>query len=222
MPWFPDFVSAVELARQATHAAGVADPAAQFVKALDRGETRDLETAWPGEVVVNDPRGGEIRSHRQLRQFINANHSWFAAHHTRVEKVASTGAGRRAVLELLAHVTGDDGGEIAWPVAVVAECPDELSVAFRTYCSQWPVERRRPVRPPILRSIDLQLDGVVARYAAALGAGDADAVVATFVSDGYYREPIGVHAVHRGTAELRTFFAAQLNEGGIGLQHCPV
>ena len=58
---------------------------------------------------------------------------------------------------------------------------------------------------------------------AALGAGDADAVVGTFAPDGYYREPIGPHLAHRGAAELRSFFTRCFSAGGgIGLQHCAV
>jgi SnoaL-like domain len=222
MPWFPDFVSAVELARKQTRDAGLADPAAQYFEALNRGETHLLETVWPGEVVVYDPRAGEIHSHRRLHRFISDNHSWFAARHARIETVASTAAGGRAVLELLAHVSGEDGQEIAWPVAVVAESPDDLSVVFRTYCSQWPVERRRPVRPAILPPGDTHPGDVIARYQAALDTGDADAIVNTFAPDGYYREPIGPHPVHRGTTELRSFFTARLSGGGIGLQDCAV
>ena len=51
MPWFPDFVSAVELARQQTRAAGQADPVAQYFDALTKGNTHDLETAWPAARV---------------------------------------------------------------------------------------------------------------------------------------------------------------------------
>jgi hypothetical protein len=222
MPWFPDFVSAVELARKQTREAGLADPAAQYFEALNRGETRLLETVWPGEVVLYDPRAGEIRSHRKLRHFISDNHAWFAARDVRIEQVAVTSAEGRTVLELLAHLNGEDGQEIAWPVAVVAESPDELSVVFRTYCSQWPRVQRRPVRPAILPPGDTHPGDVVARYQAALAGGDADAIVDTFAPDGYFREPIGPHAVHRGTAELRSFFTARLGSGGIGLQHCAV
>jgi hypothetical protein len=39
--------------------------------------------------------------------------------------------GGRAVVELLGHLAGD-GPELAWPVAVVAESPDDRSVVFRT------------------------------------------------------------------------------------------
>src|SRR6516164_9649960 len=222
MPWFPDFVSAVELARQQTRAAGQADPVGQYLAALNRGDGHVLQTTWPGEVVVYDPRVGEIRGHGQLRRFISHNQSWLTQRHARIETVASIYADGRAVVELLAHLTGD-GGELAWPVAVVAESPDDLSVIFRTYCSQLPVDGRRHIRPPILKPGDAHPGDVVGRYQAALEAGDAEAVVNAFTPDGYYREPIGPHATHRGAVELRAFFTRGFSAGGgIGLQHCMV
>ncbi len=86
-------------------------------------------------MVIHDPRAGEIRGHRQLRRFVSRNQSWLAERHARTETVAATVVGGRAVVELLAHLAGD-GQELAWPVAVVAESPDDWSVVFRTYCSQ--------------------------------------------------------------------------------------
>jgi limonene-1,2-epoxide hydrolase len=222
MPWFPEFVSAVELARRQTRDAGHADPVGQFFAALNTGDVRTLETAWPGEVVVYDPRAGEIRGHRQLRKFVSSNEFWITERHARIETVASTSADGRAVVELLAHLPRD-GGDVAWPVAVVAESPDDLSVVFRTYCSQWPVDGRRHLRPAILPSGGARLGDVVGRYQAALASGDADALVRAFEPDGYYREPIGPHLTHRGTAELRSFFTERVGaRGGIGLQPCEV
>ena len=75
MPWFPDFVSAAELARRQTRAAGQADPVGQYITALNKGDTRALENVWPGEVVVYDPRAGQIRGHKQLRRFVSQNQS---------------------------------------------------------------------------------------------------------------------------------------------------
>ena len=221
MPWFPDFVGAVELARSQTHAAGLADPVGQYFTALNEGDTRLLETVWPGEVVVYDPRAGEVRGHRRLRRFVRDNRAWLAGRHARIETVASTCAGGRAVVELLAHLSGDDQ-DVAWPIAVVAESPDDLSVVFRTYCSQWPVDGRRHVRSPVLAPGSAHPGDVVGRYQAALAAGDAEAAVNTFTADGYYREPIGPHLTHRGTAALRSFFAGRFRAGGVGLQHCAV
>jgi hypothetical protein len=126
------------------------------------------------------------------------------------------------VVELLAHLT-HDGREVAWPVTVVAETLDELSVVFRTYYSQWPITGRHHIRHPILKPGQAHTGDVVGRYQAALDAGDAEAIVRTFASDGYFREPSGSQYVHRGTGELRSFFTMFFSAGGgIGLQHCTV
>ena len=221
MPWFPEFTSAVELARRQTQAAGKADPVAQYFMALNKGDTHALETVWPGEVVIYDPRAGEVRGHRQLRRFVNDNRWLLTERHARIETVASTSADGRAVVELVAHLAGD-GPEVAWPIAVVAESPDDSSVVFRTYCSQWPVDGRHHVRPPILKPGPVHPGDVVGRYQDALAAGDADAIVSTFTPDGYYREPIGPHDAHRGAGELRSFFTTRFSGGGIGVESCVV
>jgi ketosteroid isomerase-like protein len=192
-----------------------------YFTALNKGDARDLEAVWPGEVVVYDPRAGEVRGHKQLRRFVMGNQAWMAEHHARTQIVASTTVGTRAVVEMLAHVN-HDGRDVAWPIAVVAESPDDRSVVFRTYCSQWPVDGRRHLRPAILEPEEVHPSDVVGRYQAALAAGDVDAVVSTFAPDGYYREPIGPHAAHRGAGELRSFFTTRFSHGGIGLQHCAV
>lgn len=222
MPWFPDFASAVELARKQTRAAGRADPVGQYFAALNNGDPRALETVWPGEVTVHDPRAGRVHGHRQLREFVRRNQAWLAERNSRIETVAVTRVSGRAVVELLAHLD-DDGRDLAWPVAVVAESPDDRSVVFRTYCSQWPVDGRRHLRPPILRPGAVRPGGVVGRYHSALAAGDTEAIVSTFASDGYFRGPSGPHHAHRGPDELRSFFTRCFSEGGgISLQHCAI
>jgi limonene-1,2-epoxide hydrolase len=223
MPWFPDFAGAVELARRQTRSVDRADPVGRYFAALNAGDAGSLETVWPGEVVVYDPRAGEVRGHRQLREFVRSNQDWLARRQARIETLATTSTGGRAVVELLAHLGDADGGggEVTWPVAVVAESPDDRSVEFRTYCSQWPVDGRRHPRPAILSAAAGRVGGVLDRYQDALAAGDAEAVVRTFAADGYYREPIGVHRTHRGSAELRALFTGYFSAGGgIGVQHC--
>ena len=222
MPWFPDFIAAVELVRRQTRATAREDPVMQYFSALNQGDTAALETVWPGDVVVYDPRAGEVRGHRQLRRFVKQNQSWLGERRARIETVTATSADGRAVVELLAHLV-DDGRELAWPVAVVAESPDDRSITFRTYCSQWPVDGRRHVRPPVLTPVPNRLGDIVGRYHAALGAGDVENTVSTFASDGYFREPLGPPYIHRGASELRSFFTRCFSAGGgIGLQQCVV
>jgi len=222
MPWFPEFVSAVELVRAQTRAAGQADPVGQYFTALNRGDTHALEDVWPGEVVVYDPRSGEIRGHKQLRQFVRRSQSLLAERRTRVQTVASTVVRDRAVVELLAHLDSD-GRRLAWPVAVVADSPDDRSVVFRSYFSRRTLDGRRHLRPPILGPGPAHPGDVVGRYQAALAAGDTEAVVSTFAPDGYFREPTSPEYTHRGTDELRSLFRAYFGAGGgIGLEHCAV
>jgi hypothetical protein len=222
MPWFPDFVGAVELARQQARAVGIADPASQYVRALDDGDPRLLQTVWPGEVVILDPRAGEVRGHRQLRQFIKDNHAWFAGRHGRTQRLAATCSGGRAVLEVVATLDGLDGDLVVWPVAVVAASHDDRSVVFRTYCSQWPVDGSRHVRPAFLPPGGETPADVVGRHLAALEAGDTDAVMGTFAPGGYLREAVGPDFLHDGAYQLRAFFDRRLREGGIGMQYCQV
>lgn len=218
MPWFPDFVSAVELARRQTRAAGQADPVTEYFSVMQSGSTKELESVWPGEVVIFDPKAGAVRGHHHLRRFVRENESFWAERHASIETVASTSVGRRAVVELLAHVNDFQGRKVAWPIAVVAESPDDLSVVFRTYCSQWPVDGVRRLRPPILTRADAEPGDIVGAFLDALNAGDTDGILATFEGDGYLREPIGDAPVHRGRTALRAYFATAL--GGVRLEGC--
>ena len=56
MPWFPDFVGAVELARQQTRAAGQADPVGQYLTALNEG-SHDLPPQAGMGVYERGPGG---------------------------------------------------------------------------------------------------------------------------------------------------------------------
>ena len=98
-------------------------------------------------------------------------------------------------------------------------CSSDL---FRTYCSQWPVDEQRHIRPPILPAGDARPGDVIGRYQEALAAGDTEAVVSTFAADGYFRGPFGPRYEHHGTAALRAFFSECFSDGGIALQHCAV
>ncbi len=223
MPWFPDFVAGAELARREIVAAGRADPVAQYVTALMRGDTEPLEAAWPGHIVVLDPYAGEVHGHRQLRHFFQTSRSFLAERLVDVERVASTHVGSRAVVELLAHLQLD-GEPVTWPVAVVVQSVDDRSVTFRTYGSQWPVVGRRPIRAEILDPDPHTEPGeVVTHNLKALAAGDREGVVKTFATNGYLRKPIGPRSVHRGTDELAEYFSRYFGAGGgVGIERCCV
>jgi ketosteroid isomerase-like protein len=221
MPWFPEFASAAQLARDEVREHGAADPVGEYLAALRAGDVRILEKVWPGDVEIDDPRGGRLRGHRKVRQFISSNVSWLAGHQARAETVAVTRADGRAVVELQTWLR-HDGRELAWPVAVVAESPDDRSVIFRTYCSQWPRDERLHVRPPVLEPGQVQPGDVVGRYLAALARGDVDAVTGAFAPDGYFQSPSG-RRYARGNGELRSFFERGFGAGGrIELQPCAV
>jgi hypothetical protein len=140
MPWFPDFITAVELARRQTRAAGQADPVGQYLAALTHGDTHDLETVWPGEVVVHDPRAGEIRGHKELRRFVRQNRAWLAERHARIETVAATCVGRRAAVDGVRCAV--EYNCVSWGshdlppqagIAVYERGPDGLLAAARVY-----------------------------------------------------------------------------------------
>jgi SnoaL-like domain len=222
MPWFPDFVSAVELARRDTHATGSADPAGQYLRALVVGDVRTLESVWPGSIVIEDPRAGTVSGHQRLRHFVRDNQVWLAERHAATEEVATTRDSSRAVLEVLAQL--DDGGRrVAWPLAVVAESRTEVSVLFWSYCSQWPVDGRHHLRQPILDPTGSLPGGVIGRHLAALAAGDTDSIVETFAIGGSLRGPGPADDAYEGAAALRSYYSRCFSAGGgIELQGCRI
>ena len=124
----------------------------------------------------------------------------------------------------LARVEDDDGQATDWPVAVVAESPDDRSVIFRTYCSQWPVDGRRHVRPPVLPPSSDALSGVVGRFHDRPGrrrrrrrAERASPTTRTSAS------PSARTAPTAGSDELRAYFTTSFSAGGgIELEPCTV
>ena len=63
----------------------------------------------------------------------------------------------------------------------------------RCYHSLWPLLGQHVRRPPLLeRDPAVRESDVVGEYQAALAAGDAERIVATFEPDGCFREPAGV------------------------------
>jgi len=126
MPWFPDFTSAVELARRQTQAAGHADPVAEYFTALNEGDTRVLETVWPGEVVVYDPHGTP-----ELRSFFTTCFS--AGGGIRLEQCAVTDDGVRCALEYNCVRWGSHDIPPQAGIGIYERGPDGLLAAARVY-----------------------------------------------------------------------------------------
>jgi ketosteroid isomerase-like protein len=222
MPWFPEYVSAIELARRETRVAGQADPITQYLTSVTRGDTGAVEDVWPGQVVVYDPHAGEVRGHRQLRRFVRDSRAALAQRRARIDTATSIVAGNRAVVELMVHLGGEEK-DLEWPVAIVAESPDDRSVVFRSYFNRRALDGLPHVRSSFLSPGQVRPGDIVGRHQAALAASDAYAVARTFEPDGCYREAIDPHRTHRGTAELRAYFQKCFDAGGgIDLQPCAV
>jgi hypothetical protein len=95
--------------------------------------------------------------------------------------------------------------------------------ALRVYHSFWPLIGAHRVRPPLLpRDPAAEVSDIVATYQRALAEGDIAGIVATFESDGYFREPAGGDYFYQGTERLREFMGHLLGGGGITLEHCAI
>jgi hypothetical protein len=222
MPWLPEFRTALRLAHQTPPTQAPPGAVEEYLSALEAVAPQAASSDVLVTVVVHDPQEGRISGHDDLARFMWDSAAWRERLRARSEPVAATAAEGRAVLELLAHLVVD-GRQVALPVAVVAEAgADGHSAEFRIYHSLWPLLGRHQLRPPILGPGGRHPGDVVGRYHAALGAGDAAAIVAVFEPDGYFREPAGPQYTYRGTAELQRLYTEFLAAGGIGLEHCSV
>ena len=220
MTWFPEF-------GQVVHKAGHLGPrdhleAAQA--ALHSGDPTRLVEAFPGGVRIDDPRFGRIEGEAQLTEFCRASNAWLTEHDGHPRAIAVTAGASRVVGEFDLELT-EEGRTFVLPVAIVVEPdPDQDSVWIRTYHSLWPLLGHHEVRPPLLaRDPSVTESDVVGEYQAALAAGDADRITATFEPDGCFREPAGPQFRRCGVDVLHEFFALFFSAGGgIILEHCTV
>jgi hypothetical protein len=138
--------------------------------------------------------------------------------------IASTIGRSRVVGEFELRLS-DGPRTFGLPVGVVVEPGTESRrVWIRIYHSEWPLLGHHVVRPPLLRrDPSAEESDVVGEYQAALAAGDAARIVATFEADGCFREPAGVEFRVCGTAALTEFYTRFFGAGGgIILEHCSV
>jgi len=158
-----------------------------------------------------------------FEKFAAERRAWLEQRMARVEPLRTTRNDQRTVSENLLHLHLPEKF-ISLPVAVVGEHGDAGWLkAVRVYHSLWPLFGEHRVRPAILKADpERHLSGAVADYQRALAVGDVDAIVNTFESDGYFREPAGGEYVFQGPDRLREFMSQILSAGGITLEHCTV
>ncbi len=218
--WFTEFG---QIAHEAAHVGQIEHlEAAQA--ALMSGDPVRLLEAFPGGVRIDDPRVGRVEGQAALEDFCRSSRAWLSERAASNRQLAVTISDARVVGEFELDLT-QDGRSFVLPVAVVVE-PDPVrrSVWIRTYHSQWPLLGHHVVRPPLLpRDPGVEESDVVGEYQAALAAGDADRITATFEPDGCFREPAGPQFARCGTDVLQGFFELFFSKGGgIILEHCTV
>ena len=202
--------------------------AVPYFYGLMAGEPDALIESFAGEPEVHDPVRGRVKGVRAFEAFVTETNAWLRKNNAVVEEVKHVVLEGRDFEEVVLHLQGDIG-PIDLPVAVVADRTSDGRInELRIYYSSWPLTGRHANRPPLLQpdpellQQDPQQD-IVAEYQRALAAGDTDAIVAAFESDGYAREPAGSQYVHKGPDGLRAFYEQLFsNDGGIPLEHCAV
>jgi hypothetical protein len=220
MTWLTEFGQVVH---EAMHLHGAEHLAAAEAAILSGDPARLLE-AFPGGVRIDDPRAGRVGGEAGLRAFCERSATWLADQQASSRSIATTIGETRVVGEFEVELT-DDGRTFVLPLAIVA-APDlsRRTVWIRVYHSHWPLLGHHVVRPPLLRADPHARESdIVGEYQAALAAGDADRITATFEPDGCFREPAGPQYRRCGTDELRAFFGRFFSAGGgIVLEHCTV
>jgi hypothetical protein len=198
------------------------DPTTAFLSRLLSGDPNPLRAAFAGEPVVEDPTDGTVRGVQDFERFVRNRHGWLTERAARIEPIRTTATTQRVVFEALLRLRLAEA-DVELPIGIVGDRTDEQVRAIRLYHSFWPLERRHRVRPPLLQEDRaVAVADVVSEYQRALASGDADAIVATFEPDGYFREPAGGEFIHSGYTKLREFMSYILAAGGIGLEHCTV
>jgi hypothetical protein len=217
MPWLTGFGDVIA---EAGRRAGVLGPDAVNLA----GDPAALLAAWPGGATIDDPMAGRVEGSAAIRAFLAVDAGWMRERGGVAQVVATTLADHRCVGEYDVELM-QAGVSFILPVAVAVE-PDTArgAVAIRVYHSQWPLLGRHVLRPPLLaRDPAVRESDVVGEYQAALAAGDAVRITATFEREGCFREPAGPQYRVCGTDALRPFFAGFFAVGGgIILEHCTV
>jgi hypothetical protein len=196
------------------------DPTAAYLPALATGSADAILGLFAGEPVIDDPRSGRVVGPAAVAEFVASQARWMREHEVELELLRTTIGRDRSITESLARLTVA-GERTELPIAVVGDETGGSLREIRVYHSNWPLEGRHRLRPPILpEDRDLVIPDIVGAYMEALAAGNLAGSEAVFESTGYFREPSGGIHTYRGTEGIREAYGAFFKVGGIHLRHC--
>ena len=224
MPWPPELFSAPALAQFEDRLQRDERVTVPYFAGFLTGETDALIQSFTGEPEVHYPVRGRVKGERAFAAYAAATKAWLEEREASIEDVGLLRTERRSIGEAVLHLGGEDT-RVDLPVAIVADQGSGGRIEeVRIYYSSWQLAGRHANRPPVLQpNPDLRVPDVVGDYQRALAAGDLDAILASFESGGYAREPAGADYVHQGPEGLREFYKWLFsNGGGIPLEHCSV
>ena len=198
------------------------DPTAAYLPALASGSVDAILGLFSGEPAINDPRSGRVVGRAAVAAFVASQAQWVREHEVEFEHLRTTIGKGLSLTESLVRLTVD-GERTELPFAVVGDETGGVLREIRVYHSNWPLEGRHRLRPPILpEERSLVIPDIVGAYMEALAEGNLAGSEAVFEATGYFREPSGGIYIYRGTEGIREAYGAFFKVGGIHLRHCTV
>src|ERR671914_509193 len=110
MPWMPEvFTTPISEARH-TEGGVRANDAIAYYEGILAGQPDALVRSFAGQLVLEDPRVGQVEGASALRDFVSEMEDWLRERDAVVENVALTLTVMRTVEEVVLHLLlGDDG-----------------------------------------------------------------------------------------------------------------
>jgi hypothetical protein len=223
MPWMPELFSAPALQklRDDRRRDELAD--VPYFEGLLAGEPDALIESFAGEPLLYDPVRGRIRGVPAFMAYVAQMRDWLVQRHVSVEEINRLALPGGGFGEVVLHLDGETG-PVALPFATVTDrAADRRINEIRIYHSNRPLTGRHESRQPLLQpDPELRSPDLVTEHQRALGAGDVDAIVATFEPDGYACEPSSAEHVS-GRDALRALYGRMFSfGGGIRREYCTV
>jgi hypothetical protein len=148
------------------------DPTAAYLPALATGSADSILGLFAGEPIIDDPRSGRVAGPAAVAVFVATQARWMREHEVELDPLRTTIGRDRSLTESLARLTVA-GERTELPIAVVGDQTGGSLREIRVYHSNWPVEGRHRLRPPILpEDRDLVIPDIVGAYMEALAAGN--------------------------------------------------